>query len=708
MTDTGDKEGLLQTLFRQAVANLQSGRLSEARSMCEQILQRHEQHSDALHLAGLIASQQGDRAAATDLIRKAIVARPNEPLFYGNLARLLMQQGRLGESIACFEKELAHKPDWPDTLINLGAALRAQGRLAEAVQRYLRAIELQPSLATAHSNLGNVYLAMGEFNQAGVCYQRAIQLESNYAEAWVNLGRLNDKLGQLSEAERCLRRAITINPGLMIAHSNLGKLLLEQGRLEDALFEYGQCEPANDKKSLLVKYALHLPAIMGTKAEVHAVRAQFEKNLDHIMGRVQIDDPIKEGCHSNFYLAFHGLNNRDIQKKVARFYGDACPSLLYTAPHCLKSGNKASRRRIGFFSKFIYRHSVSMSFAKVVDVLSQNAAFELLLISTQVAQDVNSRHVFADFRGRHVHLSDNLASARAQIAELELDILVYLDIGMEPFGYFLSFARLAPVQCVMGGHPDTTGVGNVDYWLSTDLAECEDAQLHYSEQLVRLPFGSCYFASPRIKLSQKGRGDFGLPMQGALYVCPMLLQKIHPEFDDVIERILESDQSGQVIFFEDKSIVEWRGLLQRRFHTTLSSTANQRVHFLPWVDDADDFGRLIELSSVVLDPLHFGIGTTGIITCSVGTPFVTLPSAYLRGRVGLLYCQLLDIMDCVATDIADYVAKAVTIANSPQLRLEISARMLKNRGALLDNDRGIRDVSAFLTEVPLVSVSPSP
>ena len=51
------------------------------------------------------------------------------------------------------------------------------------------------------------------------------------------------------------------------------------------------------------------------------------------------------------------------------------------------------------------------------------------------------------------------------ISDLKLHVLFYPDIGMEPFTYFLSFSRLAPVQAVTHGHPCTTGVPEIDYFV---------------------------------------------------------------------------------------------------------------------------------------------------------------------------------------------------------------------------------------------------
>ena len=51
------------------------------------------------------------------------------------------------------------------------------------------------------------------------------------------------------------------------------------------------------------------------------------------------------------------------------------------------------------------------------------------------------------------------------IAGLKLHVLLYADICMEPFTYFLAYSRLAPVQAVTHGHPSTTGLPELDYFV---------------------------------------------------------------------------------------------------------------------------------------------------------------------------------------------------------------------------------------------------
>ena len=85
-----------------------------------------------------------------------------------------------------------------------------------------------------------------------------------------------------------------------------------------------------------------------------------------------------------------------------------------------------------------------------------------------------------------VHLPRRLEAAQQMIADDELDILYFCDIGMEPFTYFLSFARLAPIQCAGWGHPVTTGISTIDYFVSSRMMEPTSADEDYSENLVQI------------------------------------------------------------------------------------------------------------------------------------------------------------------------------------------------------------------------------
>src|SRR4029079_6999972 len=129
---------------------------------------------------------------------------------------------------------------------------------------------------------------------------------------------------------------------------------------------------------------------------------------------------------------------------------------------------------------------------RLIALLAAEPDLDVVLIDLGGAADAELRAACA----RTLAPPQDLAQARAAIAGEQLDVLVHADIGMDPFGYFLAFSRLAPVQRATFGHPDTSGLRNIDYFLSSALFEREDAQAHYSERLVRLNALPLHLARP--------------------------------------------------------------------------------------------------------------------------------------------------------------------------------------------------------------------
>src|SRR5207237_1565690 len=121
---------------------------------------------------------------------------------------------------------------------------------------------------------------------------------------------------------------------------------------------------------------------------------------------------------------------------------------------------------------------------------------------------------------RHVALSISLPAARRAIAAEQLDVLFYADLGMDPITYSLAFSRLAPVQCVTWGHPVTSGIPAMDYFISSDLLETEEAAEHYTERLIRLKSLAVCYPRPEPPVPLRPRSHFGLPDEGTLYACP--------------------------------------------------------------------------------------------------------------------------------------------------------------------------------------------
>ena len=151
---------------------------------------------------------------------------------------------------------------------------------------------------------------------------------------------------------------------------------------------------------------------------------------------------------------------------------------------------------MGLISRFFHQHVIGDHYAGLLRSFPRNQA-SYTVFQFPEANDTSPRGIEGT-ADEAVVLSLRLAEAREQIASRELDVLVYTDIGMESLTYFLAFARLARVQCVTLGHPVTSGIPTIDYFLSSDLLEPADADAHYTERLVRFANSPHYLSAPRI------------------------------------------------------------------------------------------------------------------------------------------------------------------------------------------------------------------
>ena len=637
--------------------------------------------------------RQGHFTEAATLAQAMTVRFPLHEFGWKALGAAYKQMGRTADALVPMQKAAALSPRDVEAHFNLGITLKDMGRLDEADAVLRRALQINPNYADAHGCLGIILHDLDNPVEAEASYRRALDITPNIAGLHCNLGDVLHTMDRLEEAEASYRRALEIDPDLAEAHFGLSNPLKSLGRLDEAKASYARARQLGFCGAG-IKEALMLPAIMGTRQEMIESREEFERNLDKLIAdKATIDDPLKNVGETNFFLAYHGLNDRDLQVKVAKYYEQACPSLLYIAPHCIQPKSEATKKiRVGFLSRYLYRHSVSLCFSKIIETLSLKEPFQVTLISSQPIDE----KLYSEFVGQCVQLPYNLVRAREMIAVLELDVLVYLDIGMEPLSYFLAFSRLARTQCVLGGHPVTTGIANMDYFLSVDRMEPLDADEHYSEKLVRLPKPLVHFGRPALPAQLKSRRELNLPTGRHIYMCPMRMQKLHPDFDEAIARILQLDGNGVVVLFEDDLRSWWKTALLKRFESTIPAEFRQRIVFLPWLKDPADFISAIAAADVVLDPFHFGIGSTVAMTSITGTPLVTRAGGFMRGRVGAYYCEIFDLAECIAEDTEGYARKAVEIASDPLLRERIRAKILKSNPVLYEDLQPVEDLADFL------------
>jgi len=89
----------IQQAIDLAVQHHNEGRLSQAETIYNQILQSNPDQPIALHLLGVIAHQTGKNDTAVDLIARALALKPDSAEAHSNLGTALQDLGKLEEAL---------------------------------------------------------------------------------------------------------------------------------------------------------------------------------------------------------------------------------------------------------------------------------------------------------------------------------------------------------------------------------------------------------------------------------------------------------------------------------------------------------------------------------------------------------------------------------------------------------------------------------
>lgn len=224
----------MDPFFTRAYAAHRDGRLVDAERDYRAAIEANPDHTDALHLLGVLRHQQGRHEEAADLVGRAVALRPNDAALQLNLGNALKALGRLDGAIERFRNALTLAPEFPLAHYNLGNAYALAGRHEDAVDAFNRSLRLQPNDASTHNNLGNALHALGRCEDAIAAFSRALALRPGHAGAHNNLGMALAKLGRADEAIVQFRAALAAQPNYVAAHFNLGNTLDAVGRHSEA------------------------------------------------------------------------------------------------------------------------------------------------------------------------------------------------------------------------------------------------------------------------------------------------------------------------------------------------------------------------------------------------------------------------------------------------------------------------------------------
>jgi predicted O-linked N-acetylglucosamine transferase (SPINDLY family) len=277
-------------------------------------------------------------------------------------------------------------------------------------------------------------------------------------------------------------------------------------------------------------------------------------------------------------------------------------------------------------------------------------------------------------------------------------VLLYPEVGMVPTIQHLAALRLAPVQCVSLGHPVTTGLTTMDYFLSSDLMEPPDGDAHYTEKLVRLPNLSVYYEPTGIAPASISREEVGLRPDACVFWCGQSLFKYLPQHDEVFPRIAREVVGAQFVFIDLSATqrAKFEGRLERAF----------AAHGLRFEDHCvildrllpDKFAAVLGLSDVFLNSISWSGFNTTMESLDYDLPIVTMATPFMRGRHTLAIARMSGLDEAIVSSLGEYIELAVHLGNDPTARATARRRIAERKVRIYRDASAIRALEDFLEQ----------
>ncbi len=677
--------------FEDAIQLHRKGCTWEAEHLYRNILKQWPEHTGSLHLLGVVLHQIGDHEGALESIGQAIAIDPTKAVHFNNYGAALHSLDCYVEAMACFYRALQIRPDYTDAFANLGMAQESLGQENDALASYRQALDLQAGHHDAVVKLAGLLEKLGREDEAVQVYEQAIAAEP-CAEFRVTLGNLLLGAGQTEPALSHYGKALELDPDCALAMYNLGAAVEDQHDIASARDWFHKAATSHPEKQLWhLRAETVCPAIFKSNDEMDAWREQIGETLDRWRGRLPAmpwDELMCAGVFPNLNFSYHGRNNRDLKEKFAHLY-DASFQKLPTP----EGSGLSTRKRIGVVVTGRHEGIFLRCMKDILDRLDRDK-YELVILCSNRAIDT-IRNALRQDGLQTVGFPKIMSEAASRIRNARCDLLYFWEVGSDALNYFLPFAKLAPLQCTSHGSQITSGVPAVEHFFSCELMEIAESDNHYTEALWQAR--SLLMCQRRLPpVSPMARAHFGLPEARTLYMCLQNPMKIHPDMDRLIGDILKADATGEVVLLAGRhpNIV---GLLKDRFAATIPGVCS-RVHFLP-SQKFEDYCRLLQLADVVLDPPHFGAGSSAYDVFSYGQPLVTLPGKLIVGRVGYAFYTRMGISDLIAQSPEEYVDLAVRVGTDRDYRMSMRERIASASDVLFDDMEAVREHERFFDDI---------
>jgi protein O-GlcNAc transferase len=342
------------------------------------------------------------------------------------------------------------------------------------------------------------------------------------------------------------------------------------------------------------------------------------------------------------------------------------------------------RLRVGFVNRHFGSQTETYTTLPTFEHLDADR-FEVILFAhhgNNSPLENHCRRQAADFRVLPAELEAQVALLR----EANLDVIVF---GTNVTAVcnevtLLALHRMAPLQIVNNSSCVTSGLPNIDLYVSGTLTESPEAPSHFTERLGLLPGPAHAFnyeadgQQPSVPLT---RASLGIPDDATLFVTAANYYKIIPEMQEAWAELLASTPGSRLLvhpFNPNWSSSYPIKRFRAEFDRVLAAHGIDRDRLVVSTarfPSRADVKTLIALGEIYLDTFPFGGVNSLVDPLESGVVPVVWEGQTFRSRMGAALLRTLGLDDLIAKDLPSYLAIARKIATDATSRQAIQEKI---------------------------------
>jgi predicted O-linked N-acetylglucosamine transferase (SPINDLY family) len=665
----------IENELKKGISLHQKGILSDAKNIYQSVISRDSKNFEAIHHLGIIEYQNKNYQASIDLIKKALILRPNYAEAYSNLALSYKELGHHDLALASLSSAIRIKPKNSQAFYNRGNIKRDQADYISAIKDYTKSIEADPKNFVAYFNRGLCNDQTGNIKNAINDYQNVIQLNPEYEPVYTNLLTIQMREGLKKESFTTLYKMIEINDKNCYAYICLAGLFKELGQIDNAINCLVKVKNIDSEYEFVDGLILHYK--------------MFASNWDHYYESIT---KLKKDLSSSkpvavSFIALTLIDDPQIQLNAAKNYSKRFTGIEKIAP---KKSGKNRKIRIGYFSSDFFNHATCILIAELFELHNRDE-FEVYGFSFGPnIQDNMSARIRESFD--HFHEVRDLIDKDIAALSIECQIDIAIDLKGYTKDSRAGIFKFQPAPVVVNylGYPGTMANPNVNYIIADETLIPIESQKFYSEKIAYMPHSYQINDSKR-KIADYSftREEVGLPKRGFIFCCFNNIYKFNPEVFDSWANILRKVE-GSVLWLLEENELSTANL---RIEAKKRGISSDRLVFAKRLDNSHHLARS-QLADLFLDTWPCNAHTTASDALWAGLPIVTLIGESFASRVCASLLSAVGLSELIAENVHDYESLAIQLALNEEKLDQIKKGLVNQKYSfpLFDTQQYVKDL----------------